>query len=242
MNIRFAGNEKISARPLSKLVNNISYVTRVIQQRFSATVEQTCKDILGVPDGNILKEKLRGIMPEAGETISDALQPYRHFMCSAAMYSSAAFLLESGVFPQQLLSHSGDRPHFYNRRRHSEEVFYRFKQFLETCGSTHKGCAPRHILLALSFCFSPSQLENFVKSRDDIGLTVVAESLIARLSSSMSPFRPQRKAETDSLTLLSDSALRRLIVHSLADASSLLSKRSSEKFGSGSVCAHLPPI
>lgn len=242
MNIRFAGNERISMRPLPKLVNNISYVTRVIQQRFNATVEQTCKDILGAPDGNILKEKLRGIMPEAGETISDALQPYRHLMCSAAMYSSAAFLLESGVFPQHMLAQTGDRPPFYNRRRYSDEAFYRFKQFLETCGTTHKGCLPRHVLFALSFCFSPSQLENFVKSQDDVGMTVVAESLIARLSSSLSPFRPQRKSETDSLTLLSDSALRRLIVLSLADASSLQSKRSSEKNGSGSVQADMESI
>jgi hypothetical protein len=235
MNIRFAGNEKNSIRPISKLVDNISYVTRVIQHRFSAAVEQSCKDILGAPDGNILKEKLRAIMPEAGESISDALQPLRHLMCSTAMYSSAAYALESGLFPQQMLAQSGERLHFYNRRRHSEEVFYRFKQFLENCGSTFKGCAPRHILLALSFCFSPSQLETFVKSRDDIGITFVAESLITRLSSSSSPFRPQRACEIDSFTLLSDSALRRLIVSSLADASNPLNKRNSENFGSGTV-------
>ena len=81
-----------------------------------------------------------------------------------------------------------------------------------------------------------------MKSQDDVGMTVVAESLIARLSSSLSPFRPQRKSETDSLTLLSDSALRRLIVLSLADASSLQSKRSSEKNGSGSVQADMESI
>jgi hypothetical protein len=241
MNIRFAGTEKVCMRPTFKLVNNISYVVRVIQKRFSASVEEVCKDILGKPDSRILKLKMRMVMPEAGESLSDTLQPYRHLMISDAMYSSAVFLLESGMFPQNSLLRAAGSSR--SRRHYSSEVsFYRLQQFVEVCGEMYPGCSPLCVLLALSFSLSLGQLATFVKCQDDIGITAVAEGLIMRMSSSLSPFRSQIVKEPDSLTSLSDNALKRLIVSSLSDTSKSKATFAAEKFGSGTLEADVEHV
>lgn len=237
MNIRFAGNQKVPTRPMFKLVNNISYVVRVIQQRFDPSVEEVCKDILSKPDSRILKSRLRTVMAEAGESVADALQPYRHLMVSDAMYSSAVFLLENGVFPRDYLSRSPDFIRHSRRRYHrqSESSFYRLLEFLETCNSTYDGCSPLCVLLALAFSLSTEQLSIYVKCKDDTGITALAESLISRMSSSLSPFQSHRVYQKDSLSTLSESALKRLIISSLSDISKLKEQAGGPAFGRGTL-------
>jgi hypothetical protein len=237
MNIRFAGNEKVPTRPIFKLVNNISYVVRVIQQHFSPFVEDVCKDILGKPDSRILKSRLRTVMQEAGDSVADALQPYRHLMVSDAMYSSAVLLLESGMFPRDYLSRSPDFIQHSRRRYHrqSESLFYRLLEFLETCNATYDGCSPLCVMLALAFSLSTEELSIYVKCKDDTGITALAESLISRMSSSLSPFQSQRVYQKDSLSTLSESALKRLIVSSLSDISKLKEQSGGQAFGRGTL-------
>jgi hypothetical protein len=252
MNIRFVGNEKFSLNPMYKLVNNICFVVRVIQKRFSASLEGVCKKILSMPDSRILKSRLQPIMPEAGkasESFSDTLQKYRHLMASDTMYSSAAFLLQSGMFPQDYLSadSAGDIGNGRHRSRRylraaSRGSFYRFLQFLETCGSVHVGCSPLCVLLALSFSLSSEQLETYFNCQDDTGITAIADSLIRRMASSLSPFQSQGVDRRDSLSMLSDSALKRLLISSLSDTSKTKEDCGAGHFGSGTLEADVAHI
>ena len=238
MNIRFSGSQKIIMRPLAKLVNNITYVVRVIQQRFSSAVEEICKSILSMPDGQILKSSLRSVMPEVGDCISDIMQQYKHLMVSGAMYASALFLLESGMFPHKCLTQPVGTYNRHHYRRHGR-TFSRFEDFVSSCHVSHGGCSPLHLLLALSFSIPPPQLTRFFQCEDDMGITAIAGSLLARLSASSSPFRPQPACATNALP---DSALKQLIISSLSDAAKQKKDTGTDDFGSGNVDADVADV
>ncbi len=234
MNIRFAGTERLTTSPLFLLVNNISYVVKAVQRHFSPAVEEVCKDILGKPDDKIMRERLKTIMPESSSCISDILLPYRHLMVGAQMYASAIFMLESGMFDQDLLARPPSALRHRRRYYYGSNVrFPRFLSFIETCGSQFNGCTPLHVLLALSFSLSPEQLAVYFNSHDDIGIASCAENLISRLAAPASPFRRPRSTSANSQVVLSDSALKKLIISSLTETSQ--SKDSAKKFGNGSL-------
>jgi len=237
MNIRFSGSQKICMRPLAKLVDNLSFVVRVIQQRFDPTVEELCKTILSMPDGQILKTSLRAVMPEVNESISDIMLRHRHLMVSSAMHASALFLLESGMFPPKSLTRpvgSHNRHHHRHYRRNTPK-FSRFHEFVASCHASHNGCTPLHVLLALSFNLPASRLSLIFQCEDDLGITAIAHSLIVKLTASSSPFLPQGAVETNASAVLSNSALKRLIVMSLSDSAKQKDASSTDAFGSGTV-------
>jgi hypothetical protein len=163
-------------------------------------------------------------------------------MISDAMYSSAVFLLESGMFPQNSLLRAAGSSRSSRRHYSSDISFYRLHQFIEVCGEIYHGCSALCVLLALSFSLSLGQLATFVECLDDIGITAVAEGLIMRMSSSLSPFRSQIVKEPDSLTTLSDNALKRLIVSSLSDTSKAKATFAADKFGSGTLEADVEHV
>jgi hypothetical protein len=182
-----------------------------------------------------MKTKLASVMMDKMDSVTDILRPYAHLMLSRTMRSSAVYLIESGIFPKETITRRGLRwnRHYY-RYRHAGPHLNRFFDFLQTCGSTYKGCRPVHVLLALSFTHTPEQLSLFLQSDDDIGLSCVAEGLISRICSSFSPFTSARKRDAAALSELSDSALRRLIVLSLSDVCKV-QKEGAADGGSGDV-------
>jgi hypothetical protein len=90
-------------------------------------------------------------------------------------------------------------------------------------------------MLALAFCLSTEQLSIYVKCKDDTGITALAESLISRMSSSLSPFQSQRVYQKDSLSTLSENALKRLIISWLSDISKLKEQPADQAFGRGTL-------
>jgi hypothetical protein len=89
------------------------------------------------------------------------------------------------------------------------------------------------VLLALSFSLTPEQLAVFADCNDDQGLRAYTETLISRLSSHQSVFQRPRRRRPDASTVLSDSALKKLIISSLVDP--LLLHDGVKSFGSGEI-------
>jgi hypothetical protein len=230
MNIRFVGSQTLPVRPMFNLVNNVVYVVHVVQKHYSDAVEKACKTILGRPDNHILRSALKSIVPETGGTFSGALKPYRHLMVSSVMYSSATFLLSSGIFPPEYLTHSVTRGYRYQLRRGVR--FPDFLSYIEENAQSNT-ISPLHVLLALSFSLTPEQLAVFADCNDDQGLRAYTETLISRLSSHQSVFQRPRRRRPDASTVLSDSALKKLIISSLVDP--LLLHDGVKSFGSGEI-------
>jgi hypothetical protein len=234
MNIRFVGSQTLPVRPMFNLVNNVVYVVRVVQKHYSEDVEQACKEILGKPDNHILSQVLKSIIPETVGRVSDALKPYRHLMVSSVMHSSATFLLSSGIFPPEYLASSITRGSpFHHHHHHGSMRFHRFLSYIEENRYSSNRISPLHVLLALSFSLTPEQLAVFADSNDDQGLRAYTETLISRLSSHQSVFQRPRRRRPDASTVLSDSALKNLIISSLSDPSLL--HDGVKSFGSGEI-------
>jgi hypothetical protein len=233
MNIRFVGSQTLPVRPMFNLVNNVVYVVHVVQKHYSDAVEKACKTILGRPDNHILRSALKSIVPETGGTFSGALKPYRHLMVSSVMHSSATFLLSSGIFPPEYLASSITRGSpFHHYHHHGSMRFHRFLSYIEGNAQSNT-ISPLHVLLALSFSLTPEQLAVFADCNDDQGLRAYTETLISRLSSHQSVFQRPRRRRPDASTVLSDSALKNLIISSLSDPSLL--HDGVKSFGSGEI-------
>ena len=151
-------------------------------------------------------------------------------MVSSVMYSSATFLLSSGIFPPEYLTHSVTRGYRYQLR--SGVRFPDFLSYIEENAQSNT-ISPLHVLLALSFSLTPEQLAVFADCNDDQGLRAYTETLISRLSSHQSVFQRPRRRRPDASTVLSDSALKNLIISSLSDPSLLHDDVKS--FGSGEI-------